>query len=58
MSKITIEQLFFEEMKLQRERSQINIKLREIRSEKAKIFTQYTLELNDTSTNQEGGKND
>lgn len=58
MSNITIEQLFFEEMKLQRERSQINMKLREIRSEKAKIFTQYTLELNDTSTIQEGGKND
>ncbi len=58
MSNKNIEQLFFEEMKLQRERSQINMKLREIRSEKAKIFTQYTLELNDTSTNQEGGKND
>lgn len=58
MSNKTIEQLFFEEMKLQGERSRINKKLREIRSEKAKVYTQCTLDLNDTSTNQEGGKND
>jgi hypothetical protein len=57
MNKDCFLQLSFEEMELQNKRAEINKRLRALRKEKKEVFTQCKLDLEDNTTNQEGGSN-
>lgn len=57
MSKQTIEQLFFDEMKLLKEREEINKRLRDLRKEKNEVFVQFTLQLDHPNSDKIGGEN-